>query len=253
MEEKNCENQELELDLIELCKELKNNIALIVTATVICAAAAAAYLHFMTVPVYSYTRMIKLPENGLIRLSDQDKFSFINILKLDMTNPELWKDSAKGRLVNINLVSEKHLNTNLITFQFSGTDPAYLKKVSDEYTETAVQKLNNSIKELKDANFNKYTNELVRDELKGLRLALTQSSVSGESVQQALTNLEKRLNSLENNEAFTAKVIDNANATATVITNKSLFKKGAALGFVLSIMFVFCRYCWRKAKDTGLI
>ena len=79
MEEKNCENQELEIDLIELCRELKNNIALIIAATVICAAAAGAYLHFMTVPVYSYTRMIKLPENALFHMSDQDKFSFINI------------------------------------------------------------------------------------------------------------------------------------------------------------------------------
>ena len=35
MEEKNCENQELEIDLIELCRELKNHIALIIAATVI--------------------------------------------------------------------------------------------------------------------------------------------------------------------------------------------------------------------------
>lgn len=253
MEEKNCENQELEIDLIELCRELKNNIALIIAATVICAAAAGAYLHFMTVPVYSYTRMIKLPENALFHMSDQDKFSFINILKLDMTNPELWKDSAKGRLVNINLVSEKHLNTNLISFQFSGTDPVYLKKVSDEYTETAVQKLNDSIKELKDANLNQYMNKQVRNELRDVRLALARFSVSSESIQEALTDLEKRLNILEKNEFYTAKAIDNANATVTVITNKSLIKKGAALGFVLSIMFVICRYCWRKAKEIGII
>ena len=55
MEEKNCENQELEIDLIELCRELKNHIALIIAATVIFAAAAGAYIHFMTVPKYAYT------------------------------------------------------------------------------------------------------------------------------------------------------------------------------------------------------
>ena len=253
MEEKNCENQELEIDLIELCKELKKNIALIIAATVICVVAAGAYLHFMTVPVYSYTRMIKLPENAMLRMSDQDKFSYINILKLDMNNPTLWKDSAKGRLVNINLVSEKHLNTNLITFQFSGTDPVYLKKVSDKYTETAVQKLNDSIKELKDANLNQYMNTQVRNELKVLRLTLAKSSVSSENVQQTLTDLENRLIILEKNEFYTVKAIDNANAAATVITNKSLIKKSAGLGFVLSVMFVICRYCWRKAKEADLI
>ena len=151
-------------------------------------------------------------------------------------------------------MEEKTIKTNLITFQFEGTDPVYLKKVSDAYLDTAVQKLNVLIRERKDANFNdQYLNTQIRDELKGIRSALSQSSLSSDSVLQALTDLEKRLNALEKNESFSAKAVDNANTAATEISNKPLLKKSAALGFVLSIMFIVGRYCWRKATETGII
>ena len=254
MEEKNCENQKLEIDLIELCRELKNHIALIIAATVIFAAAAGAYIHFMTVPMYSYTRMIKLPENGSFRMSDQDKFSYVNILKLDMNNPTLWQERSKGRLVNVDVIREKNLNTNLITFQFSGTDPVYLKKVSDEYMNTAVQKLNISIREMDEQNFNNRHREwLIVNELKDVRLMINSSSSSGDNIQRALTLLKERLDALGKNEYATAKIVDNANAAATKISRNSLIKKSAALGFVLSIMFIVGRYCWRKATETGII
>ena len=262
MEEKNCENQELEIDIIELCRELKNNIALIIAATVIFAAAAGAYIHFLTVPKYGYTRMIKLPALSANAPSEkitdnswnQDKLSYVNILKLDISNPALWKESSKGHLADVKLVEEKTIKTNLIMFQFEGTDPVYLKKVSDAYLDTAVQRLNVFIRELKETNFNdQYLNTQIRDELKGIRSALTKSSVSGESVLQAFTDLEKRLSALEKNESFSAKAVDNANAAAIEISNKPLLKKSAALGFVLSIMFIVGRYCWRKATETGII
>ncbi len=259
MEEKNCENQELEIDLIELCRELKNHIALIIAATVIFAAAAGAYIHFLTVPKYAYTRMIKLPANAPSEKTpdnswDQDKLTYVNILKLDISNPALWKENSKGHLADVKLVEEKTIKTNLITFQFEGTDPVYLKKVSDAYLDTAVQRLNVLIRERKEANFNdQYLNTQIRDELKGIRSALSQSSLSSDSVLQALTDLEKRLNALEKNESFSAKAVDNANAAATEISNKPLLKKSTALGFVLSIMFIVGRYCWRKATETGIV
>ena len=68
-----------------------------------------------------------------------------------------------------------------------------------------------------------------------------------------MTDLENRLIILEKNEFYTVKAIDNANAAATVITNKSLIKKSAGLGFVLSVMFVICRYCWRKVTEADII
>ena len=261
MDEKNCENQELEIDLIELCKELKNNIVLILAATIIFAAAAGAYIHFLTVPKYAYTRMIRLPANAPTTSEktpnyscDQDKLTYVNILKLDISNPTLWKESSKGHLADVKLVEEKNIKTNLITFQFEGTDPVYLKKAGDEYLDTAVQKLNVLFRERKDSNFNdQYLNTLIRDELKGIRSALARSSISGENVLQAFTDLEKRLSALEKNESFSAKAVDNADAAAIEISNKPLLKKSAALGFVLSIMFIVGRYCWRKATETGII
>ena len=254
MEEKNCENQELEIDLIELCRELKNHITLIIAATVIFAAAAGAYIHFMTVPKYAYTRMIMLPENAAFRIWDQQRYSYVNILRLDINDSTLWKEGGKGHLVNVDLVQEKNIKTNLIMLKFEGTDPVVLKKVSDDYVGVAVQKLNVMLKELKEANFNdQYLNTQIIDELKGIRSALSQSSLSSDSVLQALTDLEKRLNALEKNESFSAKAVDNANAAATKISRNSLIKKSAALGFVLSIMFIVGRYCWRKATETGII
>jgi len=253
MEEKELDNQELEIDLIDLCKELKNNIALILAATVLFAAAAGAYIHFMTVPTYSYTRMIKLPENGSFSMSDREKLSYINILKVDMNNTALWKEGAKGRLANVDLVREKNINTNLITFQFSGTDPNYLKKASDEYMETAVKKLNVWIREINELNFhNRYREWLVVNELKDVRLMLNNSSYSSDSVQQTITRLKDRLDALDKNEYADAKIVDNVNASATQVSRKPLIKKSAALGFVLSIMFIVARYCWRKARECGI-
>ena len=153
-----------------------------------------------------------------------------------------------------NVIREKNLNTNLITFQFSGTDPVYLKKVSDEYMNTAVQKLNISIREMDEQNFNNRHREwLIVNELKDVRLMINSSSSSGDNIQRALTLLKERLDALGKNEYATAKIVDNANAAATKISRNSLIKKSAALGFVLSIMFITGRYCWRKATETGII
>ena len=58
---------------------------------------------------------------------------------------------------------------------------------------------------------------------------------------------------MEKNEYFTAKAAENANASATRISNKPIIKKSAALGLVLSILFVTGRYCLKKVNESGMI
>ena len=52
------ENQELEIDLLELLQEFKNNIGKIIGVTLLFAAAAALYVLALTAPKYSYTQLV---------------------------------------------------------------------------------------------------------------------------------------------------------------------------------------------------
>ena len=88
------ENQEIEIDLLELLQEFKNNLAKIIGVTLLFAAAAALYVFALTAPKYSYTQLV-----DCATLSDKDKISFVNIFNEDAVSikghGKMWKEPKK--------------------------------------------------------------------------------------------------------------------------------------------------------------
>jgi LPS O-antigen subunit length determinant protein (WzzB/FepE family) len=96
------DNQEFEIDLLELLKEFKNNIAKIFGVTFLFAAAAALFVFVLTAPKYSYSQYIDCST-----LNDRDKISFVNIFNEDAISikghGKMWKERKKCALFKVEL------------------------------------------------------------------------------------------------------------------------------------------------------
>lgn len=111
------ENQEIEIDLLELLQEFKNNLGKIIAVTLLFAAAAALYIFALTAPKYSYTQLVDCRS-----LSDKDKISFINVLSEDVVDNKghgkMWKEPKKCALTKVEFVKDRNAATNLLKFEF---------------------------------------------------------------------------------------------------------------------------------------
>lgn len=178
------QEKELEIDLIELLREIKKQLPLIILTTLVFAAVAYAYKFMYQPPTYTYTRLVKYPAQTAYgwRIPDQEILSYVVIFRADMGNTALWKEGAKARLTAVDFVREKNVATKLIQFQFSGKDPEYIKKVSQQYLESVVRRLNDSFAEANEDEFNHRYYQTANDELRYNNTLLGAGSASSEGV-----------------------------------------------------------------------
>ena len=187
-------------------------------------------------------------------IPDQELLSYAAIFRTDIGNGALWKDSGKGRLTSVNLVRENNLYTKLIQFQFAGTDPAYIKTVSQNYLESAAKRLNDYLTEISDAELKTRYYKTANEELKDINTALSTKTVSPQNVADYLPVLDKRLAAQENNKFFLkAKIIEAPNLEPGRVNNRRFVMISAFLGLFLSLGYVVCRYVWKQAKQNGMI
>ena len=250
------QKKEFEIDLIELLREIKNRLPFIVLSTLLFAVAAYAYKFIYLPPTYTYTRLVKCPARTAYNwnIPDQELLSYVVIFRADMGNAALWKEGTKGRLIAVDFVREKNVPTKLIQFQFSGTDPEYIKKVSQQYLETVAQRLNNSFAEANEDEFNHRYYRTANDELQYNNTLLGVSSSSPEGVAYYQALLKERLEALEKNKAFLkTKIIEAPNLEPGRVNNRNFVMKYTFWGLFLSLGYVVCRYMWRQAKQNGII
>lgn len=233
-------NQPREISLVGLLKEFKNNIVWIVIVTLLFAAAAHIYTVKTTVTRYSYETTIRLPSN----LSDKDKLNISRILRNDIGS-KLWKEGNKGALTGIWPARESNVLTNSIKLYFEGEDPAYLKKVADAYTVTALKKANEEIAEIHKEAYAQYYLKTVTTETQNVSSALKMNTMSPESATRYLEKVKQLLETEYKNKGILhAKIMSNANTPVKPISVPTYTTKSALVGFFLCIALITCKYCW---------
>ncbi len=239
------DNREFEIDLLELLKEFKKNIIVIVGMTLLFAAAAALYVFVLTAPKYSYTQFVNCPS-----LNDRDKFSFVNIFNED-TGGRIWKEPQKCTLSKVEFVKDRNGSTHLLKFVFLGTDPDLLKKEGRAYTEEALNKINNRIVELHEIKYGTEFFDGVKWEMWQINNSLQNGSVSAQGAVQYLQVLKDRMEMKERNKMLSLIKADlvptRLNEVVVISRNKYILLSGF-MGLFLSLVYVTGRYCWRLFK-----
>ena len=244
------ENQEIEIDLLELLQEFKNNLAKIIGVTLLFAAAAALYVFTLTAPKYTYAQLV-----DCATLSDRDKISFVNIFNEDAVSikghGKMWKEPKKCALFKAEFVIDRNAATNLLRFEFQGTDPDLIKKEGRAYAEDALRKINERIIELHELKYGQEYFDTVRKEMEKINNSLQDGSVTSQGAARYLELLKERLELKEKNKMLTlikAELIPNHEDEAEKISRIKYIPISGFLGLFLSLAYLTGRYCWRVSK-----
>ena len=245
------ENQEIEIDLLELLQEFKNNLAKIIGVTLLFAAAAALYIFAHTAPKYSYTQLV-----DCATLSDRDKISFVNIFNEDAVSikghGKMWKEPKKCALFKAEFVRDRNAATNLLKFEFQGTDPELIKKEGHAYAEDALRKINERITELHELKYGQEYFNTVRAEMNKINSSLQDGSVTSQGAARYLELLKERLELKEKNKMLTlikAELIPNREDEAEEISRIKYIPISGFFGLFLSLAYLTGCYCWRISKN----
>ena len=245
------QDYELEIDIIEWLREIKNHIAVIIATTLLFGLAAGVYVLKIKEPVYSYSKFLNCPG-----LSEGAKLTYVNLFKNDIGIVQKQDAGTKASLAMVELVKSgseskdiKEKYTSLIRFQFEGNNPDYVKKYANQYVTQSMKVLNDYIEEQYEINFSKEYLDTVRKEITRINDVIINGSMYNEgalpekSAVNYLARLKERLETKEINKSFSKAVItDSQNNNARIVANKSIIWKSAALGFFLSFAFVSCKY-----------
>ncbi len=140
-------DDEIEIDLMELLRELRKRIVLIIAVTIICGGLAGAFSYFCITPQYKSTSMMYIisKETTLTSLADLQIGSQLTLdykeivtsrpvlqdvvdsLGLDMTYQDLRK----------NLSIDNPSNTRILNLTVTDTDPVRAKLIVDEVARTS--------------------------------------------------------------------------------------------------------------------
>ncbi|MBQ3366868.1 MAG: hypothetical protein IJG43_09345 [Acidaminococcaceae bacterium] len=247
------ENQEIEIDLLELLQEFKNNIAKIIGVTLLFAAATALYVFALTAPKYSYSQLLDCRS-----LSDRDKISFVNIFNEDAVSikghGKMWKDPKKYALFKAEFVKDRNVSTNLLKFEFQGTDPELIKTECHAYTTDALNKINDHLMKLHEIRFGEEYFNTVRNEMRKINSSLQDGSVTSQGAAQYLELLKERLELKEKDKMLSlikAKLVPSRVDEAEEISRIKYIPISGFLGLFLSLAYLTGRYCWRVSKKQS--
>ena len=244
------ENQEIEIDLLELLQEFKNNLAKIIGVTLLFAAAAALYIFALSAPKYSYTQLV-----DCATLSDKDKISFVNIFNEDAVSikghGKMWKEPKKCALFKVEFVRDRNVATNLLKFEFQGTDPDMIKKEGRAYTEDALRKINERIVELHETKYGREYFDTVLNEMRKINSSLQDGSITSQGAAQYLQLLKERLELKEKNKMLTlikAELVSNRVDKAEIVSRTKYIPISGFLGLFLSLAYLTGRYCMKLSQ-----
>ncbi|MBR4909228.1 MAG: hypothetical protein IKZ43_09495 [Acidaminococcaceae bacterium] len=226
-------NRVIEIDLLELLQEFKNNIGTIIGVTLLFAAAAAVYVFALTAPKYSYTQLV---DCGSLR--EKDIHSFVSIFNEHSKVCELVKD--------------QNSDTNLLKFEFQGTDPDLIKTECQAYTREALKKINDHIVKLHEIRYGKEYFDTVSKEIAKINSSLQDGSITSQGAAQYLQLLKERLELREKNKWLSlikAELVPRRVDKAVKISRPQYITKSGLLGLFLSLTYLTGRYFRRLFKN----
>jgi len=240
------DNQEIEIDLLELLQEFKKNIGKIIGVAVLFAAAAALYVFALTAPKYSYSQLVNCPSLG-----DRDKISFVTVFSEDVVDNKghgkMWEDPKKCALTKVQFVKA----TNLLRFEFQGTDPELIQKECHAYTADALAKINDRIVELHELKFGEGYFNIVRGEIQKINSSLQDGSITSQGAAQYLQLVKERLELREKDKMLSlikADLVPNRADEAEEISRIKYVPISGFLGLFLSLAYITGLYCWKLTK-----
>ena len=243
------ENQEIEIDLLELLQEFKNNLGKIIAVTLLFAAAAALYVFALTAPKYSYTQLLDCRS-----LSDKDKISFINVFSEDVLSKghgKMWKEPKKCALTKVEFVKDRNASTNLLKFEFQGTDPDLLKTECHAYTTEALNLINDHLVKLHEIRFGEEYFNIVLSEMQKINSLLQDGTITSQGASRYLELLKERLELKEKDKMLSlikAELVPHRVDEAEKISRTRYILISGFLGLFLSLAYLTGRYCWRLSK-----
>ena len=244
------DNQEIEIDLLELLQEFKKNIGSIIGITLLFAVAAGLYVFALSSPKYSYIQLVDCRS-----LSDRDKISFINIFNEDVLDNKghgkMWKEPKKCALTKIEFVKDRNAATNLLKFEFQGTDPDLIKTECHAYTAEALSKINDHLVKLHEISYGKGYFDIVRSEIQRINSLLQDGSVTSQGAARYLELLKERLELREKNKWLSlikAELVPNRVDEAEKVSRNKYILISGFLGLFLSLIYLTGRYCWKTIK-----
>ncbi len=166
----------------------------------------------------------------------------------------LTKEPKKCALSKVEFVRDRNAATNLLKFEFQGTDPDLIKKESRTYTEGALRKINERIVELHEIKYGKEFFDGVSWEMWQINNSLQNGSVTSQGAAQYLQVLKERLERKEKNKMLTlikAKVVPNSVNEAVKISRNKYIAVSGFLGLFLCLAYLTGRYCWRVSKKQS--
>jgi len=233
-------NDEIEIDLRELWRELKKNIVLIAGVTTAFVVAAAVYSFVIAKPVYEYNAMIRIP-NGV---SSAQINNFVEIFKDDIKPASELKD-PNNKLVKAMLLN----GTTVIKLTFEGESQVKVKSVGEAYTNDAIQIINDVILEQEKQRFSREVVSMIREDVNYISSRLRESNFNVEDASNKLDYLLERIDTKEQNKMFIpAEFAKEANNPEKPIRPKKTKNVALAfvVGLVLSCGFVVTRYIFNK-------
>ena len=232
------EKQEIEIDLLELLQDFKNNLAKIIGVTLMFAVAAALYVFVLTAPKYTYTKLV-----DCAALSDKDKISFIIVFNEDVADNKghgkIWQEPKKCALAKVEILRDRNAATNLLRFEFQGTEPDLIKKEGRAYAEDALRKINERIVELHEIKYGQEYFDTVSKEIEKINSSLQDGSVTSQGAAQYLQLLKDRLELKEKNKMLSlikAKSVTNRIDEAEKISRTRYILISGFLGLIVEMV-----------------
>ena len=166
----------------------------------------------------------------------------------------MWKEPKKCALFKAEFVRDRNAATNLLKFEFQGTDSDLIKKEGRAYTEDALRKINERIIELHELKYGQEYFNTVRAEMNKINSSLQDGSVTSQGAARYLELLKERLELKEKNKMLTlikAELIPNREDEAEKISRTKYILISGFLGLFLSLAYLTGRYCWRVSKKQS--
>ena len=228
------QNEEIEIDLCELWDELKKNFRFIGGVTIAFVLVAAIYSFMIAKPVYEYVAFIRLPQGG----SWNQANNFAEVMKSDVKPDKELKD-PKNKLVKVELLK----NTDVIKVVCEGQSEEKARSVGDEYIKRAINRINKVIVEQEKQKFSQEVITLITGNIDYIVRNLHQSTNS--DVEVKLNHLIEQIETKEKNKLFIpADVAKEAEVAKNPIRPRKVQNIAIALvvGVFLSCGYVTTRY-----------
>ena len=163
----------------------------------------------------------------------------------------MWKEPQNCALYKVEFVKDRTVSTNLLKFEFQGTDPDLIKKECRTYIEGALSKINERIIELHEIKYGKEYFDTVSKEMEKINSSLQTGSVTSQGAAQYLQLLKERLELKEKNKLLSlikADLVPNHVDEADKVSRTKYIFISGFLGLFLSLAYLTCCYYRRVTK-----